>query len=79
MSVCRTVIDSVQPVWPIVLQGKILFTFLCSALLPLNYFHIRVQESSKNYFVIFQTAGRQNNLCVVGIIIFNRTIGYSQF
>jgi hypothetical protein len=56
---------------------KCFYSFLCSVVLPRNYFYISLQENRKIYFVIFRTEARLTYLYVVGIIV--PKTGYLQF
>ena len=58
---------------------KLFYPFLCSVLQLSDYFHISVQEIRKLYSVILQPAGRLTYLYVVGILFFEKTLGFPQF
>ena len=79
MSVCRTLTASVQPVWPIVLYGRMLLHISVQCRTGTQLLPKLSTRNPQFYFIIFQLAIQPPYLYVVGITVFKRTLGFPPF
>jgi len=73
VSVCRTITVSVQPVWPIVLYGRMLLHISMQCRTGTQLSHILSVSVQQPYFVLFCQAGHRKGMFSI-LCILNNTL-----